>query len=216
MSATAEEVWSLFKETDRLIRELREQSKETDRQFQETDRRFQETDRRFQETDRRFQDWREQSKETDRKIRELGQQIGGLGDKFGYFTEGMALPSMERMLMERFGMTTVMPRVHARQGGETLEIDVLACANGDVNRAVVVEVKSRVKREAIEQLQRLVACFRVFFPEHGSKAIMGLLAGVDWDAGVAQEARESGFLTASIHDQMFELTTPADFEPKLW
>lgn len=48
-------------------------------------------------------------------IKELGQQIGGLGDKFGYFTEGMALPSMERILTEQFGMSVIMPRVRVRQ-----------------------------------------------------------------------------------------------------
>ncbi len=45
----------------------------------------------LQETDRKFQ-------ETDRQIRELGKQIGGLGNKFGSFTEGLALPSMQKIL----------------------------------------------------------------------------------------------------------------------
>ena len=36
--------------------------------------------------------------ETDRQIRELGKQIGGLGNKFGSFTEGLALPSMQKIL----------------------------------------------------------------------------------------------------------------------
>ena len=45
------------------------------------------------ETDQRI-------KETDRFVKELGKQIGGLGEKFGSFTEGLALPSMERILQE--------------------------------------------------------------------------------------------------------------------
>ena len=47
-------------------------------------------------------DW--QLKETDRQLRkqlkELGKQIGGLRDKFRSFTEGMALPSMTKILTE--------------------------------------------------------------------------------------------------------------------
>ena len=200
MSAiTYEEVLSLFRETGQ--------------RFKETDQRFKETDQRFKETDRLI---KEQSKETDRQLKELGKQIGGLGDKFGYFTEGLALPSMERILAERFGMTASLPRARIRKNGEEIEIDVLAYANDDINLAILVEVKSRVKREAIEQLQKLMGRFREFCPEHRDKAAMGILAGVDWDRDVADEARKAGFLTASIRDEMFEITTPDGFEARRW
>ena len=46
-TTTLEEVWSLFKETDR-------QFKETDRQFKETDRKFKETDRKLNQLERLF------------------------------------------------------------------------------------------------------------------------------------------------------------------
>jgi hypothetical protein len=65
-----------------------------------------------------------------------GKQIGGLGAKFGSFTEGLALPSMETILQQRFGMTVVMPRVRAKRNGEHLEIDVLAYANGDITSSL--------------------------------------------------------------------------------
>ncbi len=205
-TTTYEEVLSLLRETSHLIKE---QSREFDRRLKETDRQMKETDRRIEETDR-------QMKETDRQIKELGRQIGGLGDKFGYFTEGMALPSMERILMERFGMTTIMPRVRTRKDGEEIQIDVLAYANGTIDLAVVVEVKSRVKRDAVEQLRKVMVRFHEFYPEYRDKAVMGILAGIDWDRGVAEEAWEAGFPTASIRGDMFELTTPEDFEARKW
>ena len=46
-------------------------------------------------------------KDTDNQLKESGKQIGGLGDKFGSFTEGMAFPSLEKMLRERFGMDVI-------------------------------------------------------------------------------------------------------------
>ena len=177
--------------------------------FRETDRKMQETDRQMKETDRKIE-------ELGRITREQGKQIGGLGDKFGYFTEGLALPSMERILAEQFGMTASLPRARIRKNGEEIEIDVLAYANDDINLAILVEVKSRVKREAISQLQKLMGRFREFCPEHRDKAAMGILAGVDWDRGIAEQAREAGFLTASIRDEMFELTAPEEFEPRRW
>nr|VFK47372.1 MAG: hypothetical protein BECKTC1821E_GA0114239_10836 [Candidatus Kentron sp. TC]VFK49955.1 MAG: hypothetical protein BECKTC1821D_GA0114238_10858 [Candidatus Kentron sp. TC] len=123
--------------------------------------------------ERRSRDFDRGFEETDRQLKELGRRIGGLGDKFDYFTEGLALPSMERILKEQFGMIAIAPRLYIRENGEEMEIDVLAWANDDINLAVPVEVKSRVKQESIEQLQKLVGHFREFFPEHRGKAAMG-------------------------------------------
>ncbi|WP_201739269.1 type I restriction enzyme HsdR N-terminal domain-containing protein [Tepidimonas charontis] len=176
------------RETDRLIRELRESSRETDRRMQETHR----------------------------QLRELGWQIAGLGDKFGYFAEGMALPSMERILLTRFGMETINPRVRVRRGGREQEYDVLAWANGAVNTAVIVEVKSRVKREAIEQLKQQLQELPQLIPELAGNARIGILSGIGWDPGVMQEAQAAGLYTATIHDEVFELTTPKDFTPRRW
>ncbi|MCX7662669.1 MAG: hypothetical protein N2Z61_02805 [Tepidimonas fonticaldi] len=158
----------------------------------------------------------EQSRETDRQLRELKRQIGGLGDKFGYFAEGMALPTMERLLRRRFHMEIVNPRSRIRKDGREREYDVLAWANGKVNTVVVVEVKSRVKREAIAQLIEQLETLFDFLPELKGKARVGILAGIDWDAGVEEEAQAAGLYTARIRDDMFELTTPKGFKPRKW
>ena len=194
---TYNDILRLFQETDRQLKEtallLREKSLETDRKFQATDR---------------------QLKETDRQIKELGKQIGGLGSKFGSFTEGLALPSMEAILQQRFGMTVVLPRVRAKQQGEHLEIDVLAYANGEVNRAFLVEVKSHPREEAITQLKITLSRFRDFFPEHRDKQLYGILATVDWPPALKAQAIGEGLYVARIHDDVFDLEVEQDFQPK--
>ncbi len=87
-NTTLEEVWALFRETDRKIKDLTEQSRERQREAEQRQR------------------------ETDRQLRELGKQIGGLGNKFGSFTEGLALPSMEKILRRQFGVDTIAPSIH--------------------------------------------------------------------------------------------------------
>ncbi|MFN5513793.1 MAG: DUF3782 domain-containing protein [Cyanobacteriota bacterium] len=194
-TTTPDEVWQ-------LLRELIQSQQETDRKFQETDRQIQETNR--------------QLKETDRQVKELGKQIGGLGKKFGSFTEGLALPSMETLLRERFGMEIISPSVRASKNGQHLEIDVLAYANGDVNAAYVVEVKSHVREEAIDQLKTILERFRYFFPEHQNKTLYGILAGVDLSAELREKILQAGFYVARIHDSVFELDTPAAFQPQIF
>nr|VFK65742.1 MAG: Protein of unknown function DUF91 [Candidatus Kentron sp. UNK]VFK71547.1 MAG: Protein of unknown function DUF91 [Candidatus Kentron sp. UNK] len=210
---TYEEVLSLFRKTENLIEKY---AKEADRRAEKADHRSEEAARRSEELDRRFEKTERMIDKQSRQIKEQGRQIGGIGDKFGYFTEGLALPSMERILIERFGMTSIMPRVRNRKNGEEIEIDVLATANDEINLAMVVEVKSRVRMDAIEQLRKLIERFRDLYPEHRNKEVMGILTGIDWDWGVADKAREAGLLTASIRDEMFRLTVPQDFEAQRW
>ena len=221
---TYDDILRLFQETDRQLKEtallLREKSLETDRKFQETEHllreRSLETDRKFQETDLQIKETNLQLKETDRQIKELGKQIGGLGSKFGSFTEGLALPSMEAILQQRFGMTVVLPRVRAKQQGEHLEIDVLAYANGEVNRAFLVEVKSHPREEAITQLKTTLSRFRDFFPEHRDKQLYGILAAVDWPPALKAQAIGEGLYVARIHDDVFDLEVEQDFQPRVF
>jgi hypothetical protein len=85
MATTADDVW-------RLLAELTTAQKETDLQLKEVSQAQKETDRQQKETDRQL---KELGKQTDRQLKELGKQIGGLGAKFGSFTEGLALPSID-------------------------------------------------------------------------------------------------------------------------
>ena len=56
-----------------------------------------------------------------KQIKETSKQLGGLGNKFGRFTEGMAFPSMEKVLRERFQMDVFATRVKARKNGPSGE-----------------------------------------------------------------------------------------------
>ena len=162
------------------------------------------------QTDRQL---KELGKQTDRQLKELGKQIGGLGAKFGSFTEGLALPSMETILRQRFGMEVISPSVRASKEGQHIEIDVLAYANGNLNTAYIVEVKSHAREDSIIQLKSILQRFRTFFPEHQEKQLYGILAAVDMSPELRQKTLQEGFYVARIHDQVFELDTPENFQP---
>ncbi|MFM7439236.1 MAG: DUF3782 domain-containing protein [Snowella sp.] len=139
MTTTAEDVWQLLaeltaaqKETDLILKEVSQQQRENAEQQKATDRQL-----------------KELGKQTDRQLKELGKQIGGLGAKFGSFTEGLALPSMEKILRQRFGMEVISPSVRVSKDGKHVEIDVLASTNGNLNTAYIVEVKSHAGRNLL-------------------------------------------------------------------
>jgi hypothetical protein len=153
-------------------------------------------------------------KENDKAMKELRQQIGGIANKFGSFTEGLALPSMTKILTKKFGMTTINPSVRVRdKNGNEQEIDVLAYANGENNTAFIVEVKSHLREEGIEQLLKQCRDFPVLFPELAHKKLYGILAAVDASQQLQQKVLAHGLYFAKIHDEQFSLCVPKDFKP---
>ena len=219
------------------IKESRAAQQETDRRLKEsiaeTDRRlkenFEQIDRRFKEsiaeTDRRFKESFEETKQlrrsitetnlqTNLQIKELGRQIGGLGRKFGGFTEGMAYPSMKKLLRERFHMEFIVPRVEITRHGKSMELDVFGYSNGEENQAVVVEVKSRLDQEGIEQMERIMARFDEFLPEHRDKRRFGIVAAVDCSPEMEELAHRRGFYVARVQDELFVLDSSESFRPR--
>ncbi len=168
------------------------------------------------ETDRQIEETNRQLRQTDRQLRELGKQIGGLGEKFGGFTEGMAFPSMQKILQERFRMGVVGTRIKARRNGRSMELDVLAYSNSDVDEVYVVEVKSRLREKHIEQMLEKMREFPTFFPLHRGKKLFGIMAAVDVSDELRDRALRNGFYLAKIHDEVFELAVPDDFKPRVF
>ena len=195
MATTSEDVWRLLAELATAQAELTAAQKETDKQLKEVS---------------------QQQKKTDKQLKELGQQIGGLGAKFGSFTEGLALPSMETILRQRFGMEVISPSVRVSKEGQHLEIDVFAYTNGELNTAYIVEVKSHAREESISQLKSILQRFRNFFPEHKDKKLYGILAAVHLSPELREKILQEGFYVARIHDQVFELDIPDNFQPRLY
>jgi hypothetical protein len=163
-----------------------------------------ETKREMQETNRSLR----------KTVRELGRQIGGLGEKFGSFTEGLALPSMKKILSKRFGMEFVAPYVERWKGDRVMEMDVLAYSNSKVNEAYVVEVKSHLRQDGIQQMKQILRDFREFFPEHSDKKVYGILAAVHIPEKIREQVLREGLYLARIHDGQFELQIPEDFQPR--
>jgi RecB family endonuclease NucS len=119
---------------------------------------------------------------------------------------------METILGQRFGMEVISPSVRVSKGGQHMEIDVLAYANGELNTAYIVEVKSHAREDSITQLKSILQRFRNFFPEHKDKRLYGILASVDLSNELREKILQEGLYVARIHDQVFELDIPNNFQ----
>ena len=155
-----------------------------------------------------------QIKETDRQIKQTNKQIGELGNRFGGFTEGMAWPSLEKLLRQ-FGMNDIGLRRKFLLNGRTLEVDVFGWDNTHTRKeAYAVEVKSRLQPDVIDRLLKTLVELTRFFPDLRDYRIYGIIAAVDIPENLRSEVLKRGLYLAQLSDETFKLLTPPHFKPQ--
>jgi hypothetical protein len=196
---TLEDIWRLFRETDR--------------KFQETDRKFQEGERRHQETERMIQENAAQLKETERLLR---QQIGDLSRRLGEFVEGMIKPAAVRLFKERgIEVHKVTQKVEANNPQLNLatEIDLLVI-NGDC--CILIEVKSNLSIDDINEHLERMKKFKPLFPEYANKKAFGAVAGMVLSESVAKYAYRKGFFVIGQKGDSAFILNDQKFQPTAW
>ena len=175
--------------------------------FEDIKELFRETDRKMQETDRKMQ-------ETDRRLRELGKQIGGLGNRLGDFVEGLIRPGLVRMFSD-WGIKVhqTYPDVEAERDGVAIQVDLLVVNDTDV---VVVEVKSKLKTEHIDEHIKRLGKFRKLFPRYADARLLGAVAAMVIPKESAKYAMERGLFVIGEKGDNAVLLNPPTFQPKAW
>ncbi len=151
-------------------------------------------------------------RETSREIEEVKRKISDLG--WGYLHEGVAIASLGEILIETFEIHTIMQRLGKRMDGESIEIDVFGYENSPINTAVVVEIKSHLREDAVEQIENTMTNFPKFFPDHADKKLYGIIACVHAPENIKNILRKKGIYLAVLHDDIFKLYPFKDFTPK--
>ncbi|MFH0925356.1 MAG: DUF3782 domain-containing protein [bacterium] len=214
-----QEIWALFKETDLKIKETDLSLKETDRilteKFKETDRilteKFTETDRmleeKFTETDRGF-------KETKKEIDKAIKLVSDLTGKWGRFVEGLIVPAARRLFRERgIEVSRVYQRAKSRKDGEEMEIDVLAV---DGEYVVLIEAKSTLKVEHVNEHIEKLGMFKEFFPEYKDKKAIGAVGGIVIEEGSDKYAYKKGLFVIVESGENVKLLNDEKFKPMIW
>ena len=153
-------------------------------------------------------------KEVDKQIKQTQKQLGELGNKWGTFTEGMAIASIKKILFEKFNIPVITRNVQKRMNGESIEMDAFGYENSTINTAVIVEIKSHLREEAVEQIERIMEDFPKFFPDHADKKLYGIIACVHAPDSIKNLLRKKGIYLAVLHDDIFELHDFKNFTPK--
>ncbi len=212
MGKTAQEVWALFKETDRKFQET---NKLLSEKFQETDRKFQETDRllsrKFRETEKLMA---RKSQETDNEIQRVSANVDKLAGKWGRFVEGLVVPGILRLFGERgIEIEKVFQRVKSHKGADTMEIDILGV---DREYVVLVEVKSTLGADDVRDHLERLGLFRHFFPEYEDRKALGAVAGIVMEENVGRFAYRQGLFVIAQSGDAVKILNDESFRPKTW
>ena len=190
---TAQDVWKLFRETNRM--------------FQETDHKFEETDRKSRETDRKFAELAETVKNTNRKV-------GELTDKWGEFVESMVEPAVVRLFAGRdIPLDGTSLRARRRRNGREMEIDILG-ANREY--VVAVEVKTTLRADDVKDFVRTLDDFKTFFPEYREYKVVGAVAGMRLQKGVDEYAKRHKLYVLAQSGETVQILNDEDFEARVW
>ncbi|OQY58542.1 MAG: hypothetical protein B6245_11315 [Desulfobacteraceae bacterium 4572_88] len=215
METTIQEVWTLFRETDRRFQAT---DKLLSQKFQETDRKFQETDRKFQETDRKFQETEKllalKSQETNNEIQRVSANVDKLTGKWGRFVEGLVEPGVLRLFRDRgIEIGKIFQRVKGHKKGDTMEIDILGVNHEYV---VLVEVKSTLGSDDVKDHLRRLGRFKNFFPEYADRKVLGAVAGIVIEENVGRFAYRQGLFVIAQSGDAVKILNDESFRPKTW
>jgi hypothetical protein len=154
---------------------------------------------------------------TERTLRHVTKQLGGLGNKFGSFTEGLAFASMHRILSRHFHADDISFRRIVRRNGQEQEYDMIGVANSAQKTVYVVEIKSELNETELQKsLQKLNAFFD-YFPICRGMKLYGIISAVDVRGTLADRVLHEGLYLATASDENFKLVKPPpDFVPKVF
>jgi hypothetical protein len=175
-------------------------------------------DQRAVEAERRHAEAERRAAEEKKERQELRQQIGGLHNKFGSFTEGLLLPSVKKILRDDLGLEQVSERTERNRKVDGkkvfMEVDAFGYSNGEQNIACIAEIKSHLREEGIEQILRQLREFPLFFRDQADKQLYGLIAAVDAPRSLQERVWQEGLYLVLVHDDTAQLTVPEEFVPK--
>jgi hypothetical protein len=154
---------------------------------------------------------------TQETVRQVTKQLGGLGNKFGSFTEGLAYDSMRRILKRHFGAEIVSSRTSAFRGGKTQEYDMLAVRNGAQGEVYLVEVKSELNAQELEKTVKKLRSFFEFVSHLKGMKLYGIVCAVDVRGATADMVLREGLYLATAGDENFKLVKPPPhFKPRVF
>ena len=148
--------------------------------------------------------------------REMNRKWGDMSNKLGTMVEDLVAPSLARIIEESLQTPVIEQMIRRKRrlpDGRVKEFDAIALTTDLV---CLNSTKATLRSADVDRFVEDIATFREFFPEYDDRALIGILASLDFDASVLAYAETKGFLVIAVGDQLMEVKNHPGFEPKRW
>ncbi|MEM7181645.1 MAG: hypothetical protein AAF518_12075 [Spirochaetota bacterium] len=146
--------------------------------------------------------------------RELNKRMGELSRKFGTLAEDMVVPSLPKIIQEKFSISIHEENIERnrrfKKGGRNKEFDAYAITEDCVFLNYTV---TTLKNRDIHEVEKEIEDFRFFLPEHTDKKLIGVLAALHIPDNVLQYAEKKGYLVLGLGEYLMEIKNQPDFAP---
>lgn len=219
---TLEDIYKLFEKTNEKFEQSRQ---EYDRRAAEADRRAAEVaaeaDRRAAEADRRAAEADHRAAEADRRLAKLEKAsvntmraVDNLTTRWGRFVEELVEPAVIQLFRAKgIDVKETYSRARVKRQGIAMEIDILAV---DETEVVLVECKSRLSKDDVEEFLEKLSRFKQAFPHYKNYHAYGAVAGIEIDEGIDRYAYKQGLFVIKPSGDTVEIINDSVFKPKLW
>lgn len=189
-------------------------TKETEKSIQEIWNLFKDTDKKIKETDKEI-DKLSKAVENTRKTSEYtNKAVYALTGKWSRFVESLIAPATERLFRERgIEVDKVFQRVKTRRNGSEMEVDILAI-NGEY--AVLIEAKSTLKIEDVNEHIGRLEKFKTFFPEYSGRKTVGAVGGIVIEKDSDKYAYRNGLFVIGESGETAVILNDKGFKPNVW
>jgi hypothetical protein len=220
---TFEQVWAgiqeLGKKYDAIFeREAKERQEREEREAKERREREERETKERQEREERMRKLEEEVNKTTITVNRLGENMGGLSNRFGEMVEHLVAPNIFARFNELgYNFTSINRKgIEIYENGQFTEVDILL-ENGKT--VAVVEVKSKPNRHDIRRHIKRMQIVRNWFCERygdSNKEFIGAVAGAVFPDSVKQFTIETGFYVITQTGDTVKIDVPENFKPRIF
>jgi hypothetical protein len=205
-------IYKGFKESDERWKEAMKQSQqEADRHWKTTMRESQNESQR--EFDKHKKEMERLLRETQKKIDKVAEQLGGVTESLGRFSEEGVLAAVKRLFDKRgIPLDHFYRNLTGPLNGETMETDIIGVGS---KHAMLVEVKLRLRQADVKKfLEKKLPRFFEFFPNLRRPALYGGVAGMSIDQDAERYAYKQGVFVIGQTGDNLRIVNDKKFKPR--
>jgi hypothetical protein len=152
--------------------------------------------------------------ELKRTVERTSKAVDSLTTRWGRFVEELVEPAVLRLFQEKgIDIKEVYPRARVKRQGIAMEIDILAVDDTDL---VVVECKSRLSQDDVDEFIEKLTRFKIAFPHYQNYRAYGAVAGIEINKGVDRYAYKKGLFVIKPSGDTVAIINDANFQPNTW